>query len=159
MPSLNSHLTISQSRDLTLMAVGKGTEQRFGAALSKGCLTELQADLKIMRVFSCQGFFSFLWTTDFLKKLGILFGCSRGGPHACRWTLLLRRINRKWQSSCVNMSYSTCLLWAVAEGKPPLESSQAPPAALSNPRPLPLTPSFMQCLAFILMEPNEHSHP
>lgn len=56
MPSLNSHLTISQSRDLTLMAVGKGTEQRFGAALSKRCLPELQADLKIMRVFSCQGF-------------------------------------------------------------------------------------------------------
>lgn len=91
--------------------------------------------------------------------MGILFGCSRGGPHACRWTLLLRRINRKWQSSCVNMSYSTCLLWAVAEGKPPLKSSQAPPAALSNPCPLPLTPLFIQRLAFILMEPNEHSHP
>jgi len=146
LPSLNSHLTISQSRDLTLMAVGKGTEQRFGAALSKRCLPVLQADLKIMRAFSCQGF---------SEKIG----CSRGGPRAHRWTLLLRRINRKWQSSCVNMSYSTCLLWAVAEGKPPLKSSQAPPAALSNPRPLPLTPSVMKCLAFILMEPNEHSHP
>lgn len=69
MPSLNSHLTISQSRDLTLMAVGKGTEQRFGAALSKRCLPELQADLKIMRVFSCQGFL-LLMDNRFSEKNG-----------------------------------------------------------------------------------------
>lgn len=58
MPSLNSHLTISQSRDLTLMAVGKGTEQHFSAALSKRCLPELQAGLIVMRCFPAKVFSS-----------------------------------------------------------------------------------------------------